>query len=273
MLEQYRFFVFIGVLVSMACLEALIPKKNRVHKRRQRWTTNLSLIVIDSICLKILVPVTAVITADFAVDNGWGLLSYSPIPLPLWAELILGIVLMDLAIYVQHVASHKINFLWKIHQVHHADRDIDVTTGIRFHPVEVIFSMLYKCVVILLLGPLTLSVILFEIILNASAMFNHANLKLNKKLDSIIRQVFVTPDMHRVHHSVIHHETDSNYGFFMSIWDRLFRTYVAQPKHGHEKMTIGLSQFQDERPSNIVWSLSIPFRKNKNANKNGVKNE
>jgi len=168
---------------------------------------------------------------------------------------------LDLAIYIQHVASHHIPILWKLHKVHHADRDIDVTTGIRFHPLEAILSMIYKCLVILLLGPVALSVIIFEIVLNASAMFNHSNLRLPKKLDAVLRILVVTPDSHRVHHSVHASETNSNYGFFLSIWDRLGRTYTAQPRDNHLDMTIGLSNYQTPKPAILSWCLTLPFKK------------
>lgn len=257
---QVRLLVFVGVLVLMATLEALMPKRRREQTRVRRWTNNLLLVVTNSVALRIIGPVSAVVAADYALDNNWGLLSASPIPLPLWAEVVVGVVLLDFAIYVQHVASHKIPLLWRMHRVHHADRDIDVTTGIRFHPLEAVLSMAYKCVIILLLGPITLAVIAFEIVLNASAMFNHANMRLPQSLDRVLRWVIVTPDSHRVHHSTIHTETDSNYGFFLSVWDRLCSTYTAQPSQGHEGMTIGLSEYQTEKPASLLWCMTLPFK-------------
>ncbi len=254
-----RFGIFIAVLLVMALAEALFAKKERQQERGQRWLTNLGLTTSNIVVLKLLGPVTAVAVADIALDNSWGLLSLSPIPLPFYLEIILGIVLLDLAIYFQHVCSHKIPLLWRFHKVHHADRDIDVTTGIRFHPVEALLSMVYKCIVILLLGPVTLSVVLFEIILNASAMFNHANVRLPKRIDYILRSVIVTPDSHRVHHSEIQAETDSNYGFFLSVWDRIFKTYITQPSQGHERMVIGLSEYQTQAPASFAWCLKVPF--------------
>lgn len=256
-----RLSIFIGVLILMMALEAMFPQRDREQKRQKRWTTNLLLVVMNAFSLKLLGPITAVIAADYALDHGWGLFAYSPIPLPLYIEIILGIVLLDFAVYAQHVASHKIPFFWRFHKVHHVDRDIDVTTGIRFHPLESIISMIYKCAIILLLGPITAAVVVFEIVLNASAMFNHANVRLPKKMDSILRLVIVTPDVHRIHHSVIPKETDSNYGFFLSIWDRLCKTYIAQPRDTHHGMTIGLRRYQTAQPSSLIWCLTLPFKK------------
>jgi len=179
--------------------------------------------------------------------------------LPFYVEVILAIVILDLAIYFQHVMSHKLPFLWRFHKVHHADRDIDVTTGIRFHPIEAALSMIYKCGIILLLGPATLAVLVFEILLNASPMFNHANVSLPKSVDRLLRLIIVSPDMHRVHHSEIPQETNSNYGFFLSIWDRIFRSYIPQPQKGHQGMAIGLSEYQTEKPASLLWSIKIPF--------------
>lgn len=259
--NQLRLSIFISVLALMAILEAVFPKRTRTQSRQSRWFTNLSLVVINSLVLRLLGPISAMITADFALRNGWGVLNFIPIQLPLLLQVALGVALLDLAIYAQHVASHHIPILWRFHKIHHADRDIDVTTGIRFHPIEASLSMVYKCGVILLLGPLSLSVVIFEIVLNASAMFNHANIKLPKQLDSLLRLLIVTPDMHRVHHSVIPTETNSNYGFFLPFWDRLFKTYINQPQQGHTNMTIGLTEFQSNSPSKLPWVMTIPFKK------------
>jgi len=257
---QLRLSIFIGVLVLMAVLEAMLPKRERRQTRTHRWSTNLSLVVVNSVVLKLLGPITAVIAADYALENNWGLLGLSPIALPLLVEIILAIVLLDFAIYLQHVASHHLPILWRLHKVHHADQDIDVTTGIRFHPIEAGLSMVYKCGVILLLGPVTIAVIIFEILLNASAMFNHANVRLPKALDKVLRLIIVTPDFHRVHHSVIEQETNSNYGFFLSIWDKLCKTYIEQPSKGHQEMTIGLNAYQDTKTNALGWCLAIPFK-------------
>ena len=253
-----RLLVFASVLVIMASAEALWPRKKRVMTRPTRWFNNLSLSVINSIAIKVLGPITAIAVADYALDNGYGLLGM--LPLPLWLEILLGFVILDLLIYFQHVLSHRVPMIWRFHKVHHADRDIDVTTGIRFHPIEVLFSMLYKCVFILILGPLPIAVFLFEVFLNGSAMFNHANVRLPLWLDKVLRLIIVTPDMHRVHHSIIRKETNSNYGFFLSIWDRIFKTYIDQPKLGHDDMVIGLDEYQTKSPASLVWSLKTPFK-------------
>lgn len=260
-IEQYeglvRLGVFAGVFIFLAGLEILLPRKERITGRRDRWITNLSIVVLDTIVLRLTFPFLALAMAEIAARNGWGLLSRTN--LPLWFETVLAFLLLDLLIYVQHVASHKVPVFWAIHRVHHSDRDIDLTTALRFHPIEISLSMGYKFLCILLLGPPILGVFIFEILLNASAMFNHANFRLPDRLDQICRQVIVTPDMHRVHHSVIHSETDSNYGFCLSVWDRLFGTYVPQPREGHADMTIGLSEYQSEKPSRLLWALWLPF--------------
>lgn len=256
-----RLGVFISVLLLMMTLEALHPKRERQQRRQQRWSTNLLLVVINAFALRLLGPISAIVVAEYALDQGWGLLAYSPIPLPLYLEIIIGVILLDFAIYLQHVASHRIPILWRLHKVHHVDRDIDVTTGIRFHPLEAMISMIYKCIVIILLGPIALAVMVFEIILNASAMFNHANFRIPVQIDKILRHVIVTPDFHRVHHSTIMKETNSNYGFFLSIWDRLGRTYIPQPKENHHNMTIGLSSYQSTEPASLSWCLTLPFKK------------
>lgn len=257
--QNIRLGVFAGVFLLMTLLEFCLPKKERVEPRHKRWFTNLGLVVVDSIALRLLFPILAVGMAEIATQKGWGLFSLTDFPY--WFEVLLAAVLLDGAIYSQHVASHKIPMLWRFHKVHHADRDIDASTGIRFHPVEIVLSMLYKFALVCLLGAPALGVFIFEVVLNGSAMFNHANLRLPLWLDKIIRVVFVTPDMHRVHHSIIHRETDSNYGFNLSIWDKLFGTYIDQPEKGHAEMTIGLKEYQTSKPSSLIWSLLLPFRK------------
>ena len=234
-----RLGVFLGIFLLMAILETRFPKRSRTQRRTERWGTNLGLVLVDSIALKIALPLFALGTAAIADERSWGLLNL--LQLPFWLELIIAVVLLDMMIYWQHVASHKIPILWRLHRIHHADRDIDVTTGVRFHPAEIILSMLYKMIIVLLLGPSIVAVMIFEILLNACAMFNHANLRLPSKLDNLLRLLIVTPDMHRVHHSTLTGETNSNYGFFLSFWDRLFGSYIAQPRDGHQQMRIGLS--------------------------------
>ena len=256
-----RLCVFIGVFALMAGLETLFPRKERALPRFRRWLTNSLLVVVDTVALRVLVPVLAAGMAAIAARHGWGL--FNLLGAPLWVEIALAVALLDLSVYAQHVATHKIPILWRLHKVHHADRDIDVTTGVRFHPVEIVLSMAYKLVVVIVLGPAVVAVILFEVILNASAMFNHANVKLPLGLDRALRMGIVTPDMHRVHHSVLRKETDANYGFFLSIWDRLFGTYIAQPESGHDGVTIGLPDYQTDKPGELLWSLALPFQPQK----------
>ena len=253
-----RLSVFAGVFALMAVLEMSMPRKERTEPVPRRWFTNIGIVVVDTLALRLLFPILAVGVAGVATAKGWGL--FALVDLPFWFEVLISAVLLDLAIYGQHVASHKVPILWLVHRMHHADRDIDVTTGARFHPVEIVLSMLYKFVVIIALGAPALAVFIFEVLLNGSAMFNHANWRMPLWLDRIVRTVFVTPDMHRVHHSIHERETDSNYGFNLSIWDRMFGTYIDQPKDGHDGMTIGLKPYQDSKPSNILWCLMLPFR-------------
>jgi sterol desaturase/sphingolipid hydroxylase (fatty acid hydroxylase superfamily) len=218
--------------------------------------------VLDALLLRLMamlaVPIAAVAAGFYAESNGIGLLNQ--VEWPGWLKVVIALLTLDLAIWAQHLVSHKVPIFWRLHQVHHADRDIDVTTAIRFHPIEIGLSMLWKIVVVLAIGASPLAVFLFEVILNGCAMFNHANLALPRWLDGILRLFIVTPDMHRVHHSVLHREHDSNYGFNLSVWDRLFRTYTAQPEGGHRGMTIGLPPYQNLNPSRFDWSLLLPFR-------------
>lgn len=254
-----RLGAFAGVFAIMAVAEALVPRRARTLGRPRRWFANLGIVVIDSLVVRILFPVAAIGFAMIAAERGWGLFNLTG--LPLWLEGLLAILLLDLAIYGQHVATHRIPLLWRLHQVHHADRDIDVTTGTRFHPIEIALSMVWKILVVVALGAPAWAVLVFEVVLNGMAMFNHANFDLGRRLDGWLRLVVVTPDMHRVHHSVLRDETDSNYGFNLSLWDRVFGTYKPQPERGHTDMTIGLPPYQDERPADLVWMLMLPFRR------------
>ena len=254
-----RLSVFLGLFAVLATAEALAPRRARTQPRPRRWLTNWAFTVINTVTLRALafgLPLLAVGAALDASAKGWGL--FNRLDWPVWVEVMLAMLILDLAIWAQHLITHKVPVLWRLHRVHHADRDIDVSTAIRFHPVETALSMLLKIGLVYLLGPSALAVILFEITLNGTAMFNHANLKLPLPVDRALRMVLVTPDMHRVHHSVHRREHDSNYGFALSIWDRLFRTYVPQPAEGHDGMTIGL-EWQDDRPSRLGWSLRLPF--------------
>jgi len=241
-------------------VETLIPRRPRTQTRRARWSTNWAIIVVDTLTLRamaIFLPLLAVGAAYDAAANGWGL--FNALNWPIALEFVLAILILDFAIWAQHLITHKVPLLWRLHQVHHADVDMDVTTAIRFHPVEIAMSMVLKIGLVYALGPAGLAVIVFEIMLNGTAMFNHANIRLPLWLDAIVRRVLVTPDMHRVHHSVDRAEHDSNYGFALSIWDQMFGTYIAQPADGHDDMKVGL-RWQDDRPAKLGWSLALPFR-------------
>ncbi len=256
-----RLGIFLGLFALFSLAEALMPRKTRTRPRATRWVTNWGMTLLNTVTLRLMaigVPLLAVGAAIDAGHNGWGLLNW--LDWPAWIEVTATVLFLDFAIWAQHVITHKVPLLWRLHRVHHSDTDIDVTTAIRFHPIEIAFSMLLKIGLVYLIGPAAIAVVLFEIILNGTAMFNHSNLALPLWLDAALRRVLVTPDMHRVHHSVHRHEHDSNYGFSLSIWDHMFGTYVAQPAQGHDDMKIGL-RWQDERPSKLGWSLRLPFGK------------
>ena len=262
-----RFAVFLGVFLAMAAIELGWPKRVLSVSKRRRWFTNVGIAAAGTAVLRLMailaVPVAAVAAAFYAQQHQIGLLNQ--LDWPEWIKILVALLVLDLAIWFQHLVSHKVPLFWRLHKVHHADRDIDVTTAVRFHPVEIALSMLWKIVVVLPLGVSPFAVFLFEVILNACAMFNHANIALPAWLDGIVRLAVVTPDMHRVHHSVLRREHDSNYGFNLSLWDRLFRTYTAQPEAGHQNMTIGLTPYQTEDPVRFGWSLWLPFRSERNA--------
>jgi len=256
-----RLSVFLSLFAVFAALEAMLPRRARVQKRSGRWGTNLALVVMDTLALRalaLLIPALAVGAALDAWRHGWGLLNQ--VGWPLWVEMLLAVLILDLAMWTQHLIIHKVPLFWRFHRVHHADRDMDVTTGLRFHPVEILASMGLKIGIIYLLGPQAIAVLLFEVLLNATSLFNHANLRLPLWLDRVVRLVMVTPDMHRVHHSAIRAEHDSNFGFALSVWDRMFGTYRAQPAGGHEAMDVGL-EWQDDKPMRLGWALWLPFRR------------
>lgn len=254
-----RLIIFLGLFSALAAAEALAPRRKRSQKRSQRWVTNWGITIANTIVLRLMaiaLPLLAVGAALDAQAQGWGL--FNAVAWPAWLEIIVAILILDFLIWGQHLITHKVPILWRLHRVHHADVDMDVTTAIRFHPVEIALSMILKIGIVYLLGPAAIAVIVFEILLNGTAMFNHANLRLPLWLDAIVRRVLVTPDMHRVHHSVHRDEHDSNYGFALSIWDRMFGTYIAQPREGHDDMAVGL-EWQDDRPARLGWALSLPF--------------
>lgn len=256
-LAQYGAAFSALLFVLLVVLEAIFPRKKRSMPRGQRWRTNISIIIVDSVALRLMGSIAAISAAAFAEQNNIGLFNRTSLPGEM--ELILALIILDLAIYAQHVMTHKVPLLWALHKMHHSDRDIDVTTAVRFHPVEIIFSMLYKCAVVLLLGPTPFAVFIFALLLNLCAMFNHSNLRLPDSVDAVLRLFLVTPDMHRVHHSTVKRETNSNFGFSIALWDRLFGTYTAQPAAGHDDVVIGLDEYQSEHPAELWWSLALPF--------------
>ena len=238
-----RLASFLGIFAVMAVWELLAPRRVLSQSKRQRWFNNLGLVVFNTALLRLVFPLAAVGMATTAELNGWGL--FNRVEAPWWLALSASVIILDAAIYLQHVMFHAVPLFWRLHRVHHADLDFDVTTGSRFHPVEILLSMLIKFAVIVLLGPPIIAVVVFEVLLNASSMFNHSNVRLPTALDALLRWLIVTPDMHRVHHSHLDHETNSNFGFNLSIWDRLFGTYRNQPQEGHEGMVIGIDTFRD----------------------------
>lgn len=256
----FRLTLFAGIFLIMALLEAWLPRRKRRHTRAKRWTTNFGIMAADYVAVlavTFVIPVTAIVTAHFATENGWGLLNI--VGMPAWLEWLIAIVVLDFVIWGQHVLTHKIPILWRLHRVHHSDEDLDATSAVRFHPLEILFSIIVKSIAVLLLGPAAVVVVIFEALVNGSALFNHANFRLPLGIDKWTRLLFVTPDMHRVHHSIIPRETDSNYGFALSIWDRLFGTYIDQPSKGHDDMIVGLSEWQAGEPAKLGWSLALPF--------------
>lgn len=262
MLVQYetaiRLSFFIGVFGLMAIWEIAAPRRVLTVSKSVRWLNNIGLVVFNTLVLRLLIPLAGVGMASFCAANGWGLFNYVGVYFPL--AVICSIVALDLVIYFQHIMVHAVPNLWRLHRVHHADLDFDVTTGARFHPLEIILSMLIKLAAIVVLGPPVIAVIIFEVVLNGMSMFNHANIKLPLALDRLLRLFLVTPDMHRVHHSVEDNEANSNFGFNLSLWDRLFGTYIEQPRLGHLDMAIGINQYRESKQvSQLPGMLMLPF--------------
>jgi sterol desaturase/sphingolipid hydroxylase (fatty acid hydroxylase superfamily) len=252
-----RLSIFLGVLVLMASWELLAPRRALTTRKPLRWLSNLALAGLNTLALRVLIPLGAVGMALLAEEQGWGLLNN--LTLPTWLAIVLSVVALDFVIYLQHVLFHAVPILWRLHMVHHADLDFDVTTGVRFHTVEILLSMGIKLASVVLLGAPALAVLIFEVLLNATSMFSHGNVRLPYWIDRGLRLLVVTPEMHRVHHSVDPAETNSNFGFNVPWWDYLLGTYRAQPAEGHEGMTIGLSQFRDDRVEQLHWMLALPF--------------
>ena len=255
-----RLFCFSSIFLIVALFEYFFPKRKLQLNKTLRWLNNLVLIFINTLTLRLIFPVAAVGIALWCQTHGFGVLNY--LELPQILRTIIAFVVLDFAIYLQHVMFHYIPVLWRFHKVHHADQDIDVTTGLRFHPIEIVLSMLIKFAVVVFVGAPVIAVVVFEIVLNATAMFNHGNISLPKKIDAVIRFFIVTPDMHRVHHSTIVKEINSNFGFNFSIWDKLFGTYIAQPSKGHINMKIGLKEYTDSKiTQKLINILKMPFLK------------
>jgi sterol desaturase/sphingolipid hydroxylase (fatty acid hydroxylase superfamily) len=253
-----RLGAFGGVFAAMAIWEVLGPRRKQAIGRGLRWPNNLGVVAVDTLLVRLVFPATAVGLALVAEAYGWGLLH--AIALPTWVAVASSVILLDLAIYLQHVLFHAVPALWRLHRMHHADLEFDVTTGLRFHPIEILLSMMIKLAVVAALGAPAVAVLIFEVLLNATSMFNHSNVRMPLGLDRVLRWFVVTPDMHRVHHSIASRETNSNFGFNLPWWDRLFGTYRAQPAAGHDAMTIGIEQFRDPRELRLDRMLLQPFR-------------
>ena len=255
---QLRLGAFVAVAIVMALWEVAALRRVRAAPRLTRWVGNLGMVALNTILVRLLFPLAVVGFAAACEARGWGLLALAP--LPAWLSVAIAVVALDLAIYLQHVLFHAAPTLWRLHRMHHADLDFDFTTGIRFHPIEILLSVGIKFLAVAAIGAPALAVLIFEIVLNATATFNHGNVRMPGAVDAVLRLVVVTPDMHRVHHSVVAAETNSNFGFNLPWWDRLFGTYRAQPEAGHEDMTIGIPQFRDPAELRLDRMLWQPFR-------------
>ena len=248
-----RLGAFTGILAVMVLWEWLSPRRNQEIGRTRRWPGNLGIVALDTVVVRLVFPATAVGTALLAEARSWGL--FQSLEAPTWLVIAMSVILLDLAIYLQHVLFHAVPVLWRLHRMHHGG-----TTGLRFHPIEILLSMGIKLGVVTALGTPAVAVLVFEVLLNATAMFNHGNVRLPAQIDRVLRWIVVTPEMHRVHHSVVPRETNSNFGFNLPWWDRLFGTYRAQPAAGHEGMTIGIAQFREPSELRLDRMLIQPFR-------------
>ena len=253
-----RLGFFVGIFAVVALGELAAPRRTPSQPRWLRWYANIGIVALNTAAVRLLVPMVPVALAVLAEERGWGVLNM--VALPFWLEVAIAVVVLDLVIYLQHVMVHAVPALWRLHRMHHADLDFDVTTGARFHPFEILLSVALKLGTVMILGPAALAVVIFEVLLNGTSMFNHGNLRLPAGLDRALRLLVVTPDMHRVHHSDIAAETNSNFGFNFPWWDRLFGTYRAQPELGHEAMTIGLDSFRDPAELHLHNLLLQPFK-------------
>jgi sterol desaturase/sphingolipid hydroxylase (fatty acid hydroxylase superfamily) len=252
-----RFGAFLVGFTGLTVTEILLPRRQRTVSNAQRWFTNLSIVALNPLCVALIFPILPTGLSLLARQHGWGLLNIPAIPY--WLKIVGGIVLLDLAVYLQHILHHAVPALWRLHRVHHSDLEFDLTTGLRFHPIEIVVSLAIKLSAVAVIGTPPLAVLIFEIALNSTSLFNHSNIRIPQGVDRILRLFIVTPDMHRVHHSVIIRETNSNFGFNLSCWDRLLGTYKAQPDKGHDRMTIGLSQYRDQQNLTLLRILLLPF--------------
>lgn len=255
---------FLGTLSLLGVLEYRFPKRQKFGYQGRRWFSNLAIVAINTSFVRLIYPLLAVDVAMIGQQRGWGLFNH--FGYQGWIAFIVGVLILDFAIYLQHIVFHYVPFLWRFHKMHHADLDFDVTTGTRFHPVEILLSMGIKMGVVLLFGISYIAVLAFEVILNASSLFTHTNLNIPKQLEKVVRLVFVTPDMHRVHHSIYREETNSNFGFNLSVWDRLCGTYRSRPKDGQLDMTIGIEEFRKSKFLKLGWLFLIPFIRDSDEN-------
>jgi len=252
-----RMSFFVGIFLAVALVELIVPRRALTTSKKSRWFGNIGIVFIDTFMLRLLAPAGAVGVSVWIGHQGWGLLN--TVEWPFWLELVITVIVLDFVVYMQHLMFHAVPILWRLHMMHHADLDIDLTTGTRFHPLEIIISLGIKAGAIIVLGAPPVGVIIFEIVLNGTAMFNHGNFFIPLRVDRFLRLLVVTPDMHRVHHSVFPFETNSNFGFNLPWWDRICGTYRAQPRNGHEQMTIGLNQFREASRLTLPWLLILPF--------------
>ncbi len=254
-----RFAVFLSIFVAVAVAEWRMPKRVRTQSRWERWRINIAILVLDVIVQRLTLGAAAYVTAIYARDRGWGL--FSALDWPPLAEGIAAFLILDFAIYLQHVMSHGLPAFWRLHKVHHSDLDVDLTTGIRFHPLEILISLIYKALIVAALGIDPWVVVLFEAVLNGSAIYTHGNIRIPEQVDTVLRWIFCTPDMHRIHHSMLPEETNSNYGFFLSIWDRICGTMRRTPMKGHDGLEIGLADHRDSKTLSFIGLLLMPFKR------------
>ena len=250
-----RISAFVGIFAVMAVWEMMAPRRQWNTAKAKRWVVNLAIVGFNSLLTRVLFASGALGAAILARQGEVGL--FNQLNWPWWAELIIAVVVLDLVVYFQHVLMHAVPILWRLHMVHHSDLDVDVTTGVRFHPIEIALSMFIKIGAVILIGVSPTAVLMFEVMLNATSMFNHSNVRIPVQVDRMLRWIVVTPDMHRIHHSVIPRETNRNFGFNLSWWDRVLGTYLSDPSKGHEYMTIGLEQYRTQ----LTWLglVALPF--------------